>query len=92
MFSPHPVAQRRPAALPAFAAGVDIPQPPPDVVPLPPSPHPTPPPQDIPPDMPPGISEPPPPGGNPPVGDPVGPTDIAVQKPEPDLRLRSRLQ
>jgi hypothetical protein len=52
---------------------VDIPQPPPDVVPLPPSPHPTPPPPKVPPE----IIEPPLPGQAP-VRDPIVPTDAAV--------------
>lgn len=79
MFTPPPGLQPRPAAMPASAGDVDIPQPTPDVVPLPPSPHPMPPPLDMPPEMPPEINEPPAPGGNPPVGDPIGPTDTSGQ-------------
>jgi hypothetical protein len=46
-----------------------VPQPSPDVVPLPPSPHPVPPPPQVPPE----IIDPVPPGGNEPVRDPVEP-------------------
>ncbi len=51
--------------------GVDIPQPPPDIVPLPPSPHPGPPATDIPPE----IKEPPGTGDMPPVREPGTPGD-----------------
>jgi hypothetical protein len=54
-----------------LAASVDIPPPTPDVVPLPPSPHPTPP---SPTPVPPEIIEPPNPGQNEPVREPILPT------------------
>ena len=56
--------------------GMDVPQPPPDVIPLPPSPHPAPPPPDVPPE----ITDPVPPGGHEPVRDPAGP-DPSVESP-----------
>lgn len=54
-----------------FVASVDVPPPTPDVVPLPPSPHPTPP---SPNPVPPEIIEPPNPGQNEPVREPILPT------------------
>lgn len=54
-----------------LAASVDIPPPRPDVVPLPPSPHPAPP---SPTPLPPEIIEPPNPGQNEPVREPILPT------------------
>lgn len=54
-----------------LAASVDIPPPTPDVVPLPPSPHPIPP---SPAPVPPEIIEPPNPGQNEPVREPILPT------------------
>jgi splicing factor 3A subunit 2 len=53
-----------------LAASVDVPPPSPDVVPLPPSPHPVPPPEPVPPE----IIEPPMPGQNAPIRDPIAPT------------------
>jgi hypothetical protein len=55
-----------------LAAGVDVPPPTPDIVPLPPSPHPTTPPSPTP--MPPEIIEPLNPGQNEPVREPIIPT------------------
>ena len=55
-----------------FHGGVDVPQPPPDIIPLPPSPHPTPPAPDVPPE----IQEPPDVGDRqPPVREPGMPSD-----------------
>lgn len=48
---------------------VDIPQPPPDTVPMPPSPHPVPPPIDVPPE----INDPALPGTDVPVREPTNP-------------------
>lgn len=57
------------AACPPAWLTVDVPQPAPDVVPLPPSQHPVPPPADQPPE----ITEPIMPGQHQPVGDPTVP-------------------
>jgi hypothetical protein len=56
-----------------LATGVDVPPPAPDVVPLPPSPHPVPPSPEPPP---PEIIEPPLPGQDRPVRDPIAPTNV----------------
>jgi len=53
---------------------VDVPQPSPDVVPLPPSPYPVPPP----PSLPPGITDPILPGQNEPVRDPTVPITLKM--------------
>lgn len=64
-----PRAVRRPALRLVLGLSVDVPQPAPDVVPLPPSPHPVPPS----PATPPEVKEPPMPGQAP-VIDPVAPS------------------
>lgn len=48
-------------------AATEVPQPPPDTVPLPPTPHPLPPPPDVPPE----VNDPSMPGENVPVRDPT---------------------
>ncbi len=55
------------------AAGVEVPQPAPDVVDLPPSPHPVP----TPPPRPPEINDPIQPGQNVPIRDPMVPTQLS---------------
>ena len=62
----------------SLAAGVEVPQPAPDVVPLPPSPHPIPP-SESPVPTPPEINEPTMPGEHAPVRDPIVPGDVGRQ-------------
>ena len=70
-------------AAPVRLGGVDVPQPAPDVVPLPPSPHPVPAPPPQPPEIPERfpdrITDPYLPGQNEPVGEPVVPSTTPLR-------------